>query len=134
MIIGSRLKEERLKRGYSQEQLGTLVGVSKVSISNYERGLEQPKMKRLQKLIDVLEISPNYILGKDVDVQVGAAGFMVQLTFAEDCEEYRFKISKMELEIIKQLRQHQNLYRKMCNEPKRTIDLIEMKLKKEKVI
>ena len=82
MIIGSRLKEERLKRGYSQEQLGTLVGVSKVSISNYERGLEQPKMKRLQKLIDVLEISPNYILGKDVDVQVGAAGFMVQKNIA----------------------------------------------------
>ena len=122
MIIGSRLKEERLKRGYSQEQLGTLVGVSKVSISNYERGLEQPKMKRLQKLIDVLEISPNYILGKDVDI------------ILETDEEYRFKISKMELEIIKQLRQHQKLYRKMCNEPKRTIDLIEMKLKKEKVI
>ena len=122
MIIGSRLKEERLKRGYSQEQLGTLVGVSKVSISNYERGLEQPKMKRLHKLIDVLEISPNYILGKDVDI------------ILETDEEYRFKISKMELEIIKQLRQHQNLYRKMCNEPKRTIDLIEMKLKKEKVI
>ena len=122
MIIGSRLKEERLKRGYSQEQLGTLVGVSKVSISNYERGLEQPKMKRLQKLIDVLEISPKYILGKDVDI------------ILETDEEYRFKISKMELEIIKQLRQHQNLYRKMCNEPKRTIDLIEMKLKKEKVI
>ena len=122
MIIGSRLKEERLKRGYSQEQLGTLVGVSKVSISNYERGLEQPKMKRLQKLIDVLEISPNYILGKDVDI------------ILETDEEYRFKISKMELEIIKQLRQHQNLYRKMCNEPKRPNDLIEMKLKKEKVI
>lgn len=122
MIIGSRLKEERLKRGYSQEQLGTLVGVSKVSISNYERGLEQPKMKRLQKIIDVLEISPNYILGKDVDI------------ILETDEEYRFKISKMELEIIKQLRKHQNLYRKMCNEPKRTIDLIEIKLKKEKVI
>ena len=122
MIIGSRLKEERLKKGYSQEQLGTLVGVSKVSISNYERGLEQPKMKRLQKLIDVLEISPNYILGKDVYI------------ILETDEEYRFKISKMELEIIKQLRQHQNLYRKMCNEPKRTIDLIDMKLKKEKVI
>ena len=83
MIIGSRLKEERLKKGYSQEQLGTLVGVSKVSISNYERGLEQPKMKRLQKLIDVLEISPNYILGKDVDI------------ILETDEEYRFKISKM---------------------------------------
>ena len=79
-------------------------------------------MKRLQKLIDVLEISPNYILGKDVDI------------ILETDEEYRFKISKMELEIIKQLRQHQSLYRKICNEPKRTIDLIEMKLKKEKVI
>ena len=44
------------------------------------------------------------------------------------------KISKSEMEIIKQLRNHQKLYKKICEEPKRVIDYIELKLSKEKVI
>lgn len=122
MIIGSRIKEERVKRGLSQEELGKLVGVSKVAISHYERGSEQPKMKRLKKLVEVLDLTPNYLLGNDVDI-----------VFEEE-EKYHTTISKLELEIINQLRKHQQLYKKMCDDPKRTIDLIELKLKKEKVL
>ena len=122
MIIGSRVREERLKRGLSQEELGKLIGVSKVAISNYEKGIEQPKMKNLRKLTEILEITPNYILGNDID------------TICESDEVYHLKISKEELEILKQLRQHQKLYNKLCDEPKRTLDLIELKLKKENML
>ncbi len=122
MIIGSRVREERLKRGLSQEELGKLIGVSKVAISNYEKGIEQPKMKNLRKLTEILEITPNYILGNDIDI------------ICESDEVYHLKISKEELEILKQLRQHQKLYNKLCDEPKRTLDLIELKLKKENML
>ncbi len=122
MIIGNRIKEERLKRNLTQEELGKLIGVSKVAISHYERGEEQPKMEKLVKLSEVLNLTPNYILGNDVDVVL------------EDEVTYCFKISKSELEVIKQLRNHQKLYKKICEEPKRTIDFIELKLSKEKVI
>lgn len=122
MIIGNRIKEERLKRKLTQEELGKLIGVSKVAISHYERGEEQPKMEKLVKLSEVLNLTPNYILGNDVDVVL------------EDEVTYCFKISKSELEVIKQLRNHQKLYKKICEEPKRMIDYIELKLSKEKVI
>lgn len=122
MIIGSRIREERLKRGLTQEKLGELIGVSKVAISHYERGEEQPKVEKLSKLIEILNLTPNYILGQDVDVVL------------EHEESYYFKISKSELEILKQLRNHQKLYKKLCAEPKRMIDAIEFKLSKEKVI
>lgn len=122
MIIGARIKEERLKRNLTQEELGKLIGVSKVAISHYERGEEQPKMEKLVKLSEVLNLTPNYILGNDVDVVL------------EDEVTYCFKISKSELEVIKQLRNHQKLYKKICEEPKRMIDYIELKLSKEKVI
>lgn len=122
MIVGSRIREERLKRGLTQEKLGELIGVSKVAISNYERGEEQPKMEKLSKLIEVLKLTPNYILGQDIDAVL------------ESEEPYYFKISKQELEILKQLRNHQKLYKKLCDEPKRIVDIIESKLSKEKVI
>lgn len=122
MIIGSRVKEERIKRGLSQENLGKLVGVTKVAISYYERGIEQPKMQHLKKLVEVLELTSNYLLGEDVDV------------ICEEEEEYHLKIKKLEFEILNQLRQHSRLYNKLCQEPKRTLDLIELKLKKENMI
>ena len=122
MIIGSRVREERLKRGLSQEELGKLIGVSKVAISHYERGIEQPKINNLRKLIEILEITPNYILGNDIDI------------ICESDEVYHLRISKLELEILKQLREHQKLYNKLCDEPKRTLDLIELKLKKENML
>lgn len=122
MIVASRIKEERIKRGLTQEELGNLIGVSKVAISYYERGLEQPKLEKLQKLSDTLNLTPNYILGNDINV------------VSEDEEAYNIKISKLELEILIQLRKTQKLYNKLCNDPKRTIELIELKLKKEKVI
>lgn len=122
MIIGSRIREERLKRGLTQEKLGELIGVSKVAISNYERGEAQPKMEKLSKLVEVLKLTPNYILGQDIDVVL------------ESEEPYYFKISKQELEILKQLRNHQKLYKKLCDEPKRIVDIIESKMSKEKVI
>lgn len=122
MIIGSRIREERLKRGLTQEKLGELIGVSKVAISNYERGEAQPKMEKLSKLVEVLKLTPNYILGQDIDVVL------------ESEEPYYFKISKQELEILKQLLNHQKLYKKLCDEPKRIVDIIESKMSKEKVI
>ncbi len=122
MIIGNRIKAERLKRGLTQEELGKLIGVSKVAISHYERGEEQPKMKKLVKLSEVLNLTPNYILGNDVNAVL------------ESETAYCFKISKSEMEILRQLRNHQKLYQKLCEEPKRTIDFIELKLSKEKVI
>ena len=37
-MIGKRLKELRMKRGFSQQELGTAIGVTKVSICGYENG------------------------------------------------------------------------------------------------
>ena len=39
-IFAQRIKNLRSEKGYSQKKLGDLVGVSKVSIFNYENGLQ----------------------------------------------------------------------------------------------
>jgi transcriptional regulator with XRE-family HTH domain len=45
MIIGERIKKERIKRNLSQQQLGDMLGVSKVSICGYETGTRTPTME-----------------------------------------------------------------------------------------
>ncbi len=68
MIISYRLKELRLKHGFSQEQLGELIGVSKVAICGYENGTKSPKMPRLIKLAEILDVEPKYLLGIEVNI------------------------------------------------------------------
>ena len=42
MIVGERIKEARLTKNMSQQELGDKMGVTKVSISGYEKGTRTP--------------------------------------------------------------------------------------------
>ena len=53
MIIGKRIKNARTKKGLTQEELGKLLGVSKVSICGYERGTRTPTMENCVVVNDV---------------------------------------------------------------------------------
>lgn len=48
------LREERLKRGYTQESLGKEVGLVRQAISNIENGINHPSVDTAQKLAKVL--------------------------------------------------------------------------------
>lgn len=61
---GDRLKKLRTNRKLTQEELGKLVNVTKVSISGYENGHRSPDTDTLQKLADTLDTSTDYILGR----------------------------------------------------------------------
>jgi Zn-dependent peptidase ImmA (M78 family)/DNA-binding XRE family transcriptional regulator len=62
MVFGDRLKMARKMSGLSQQKLGELAGVSKMSISKYERDLSIPKSKVLLKLSDALDVRIEYLL------------------------------------------------------------------------
>jgi transcriptional regulator with XRE-family HTH domain len=116
MFIGQRIKEERIKKGYSQEQLGNLIGVSKVSICGYEKGVRTPSLSIFNKLVSVLDLDPDYALGNDVNA------------IAEKGEKYTVNVAKEDLQIINILKKHPKLYNRLCSDPKRTIDLIARKM------
>ncbi|MGI3044091.1 helix-turn-helix domain-containing protein [Shewanella algae] len=60
-LIGQRIKAAREKKGFSQEQLGDLVGVSFQSVQQWESGKTAPRTARLRKLATVLDTTPNWI-------------------------------------------------------------------------
>ena len=65
MEVGSLIKEARLAKGLTQEELGKLVGVQKSAIAKYESGrVVNIKRSTLQKLAEVLNLK-----GSDLIIQ-----------------------------------------------------------------
>lgn len=59
MDIGAKIKEARLAKGMTQEELGEILGVQKSAIAKYENGrIVNIKRSTLKKISDVLEIPP----------------------------------------------------------------------------
>ncbi len=65
-IIGQRIKEERRKKGWSQERLSEEIDVTTVYISRVERGTSQINLKRLAQISRVLETSVEYLIGGSI--------------------------------------------------------------------
>lgn len=61
MGIGKRIKEARERAGLTQEELGSLVGVTGSAITNYEKGTSHPKEPVLYALISALHVDANYL-------------------------------------------------------------------------
>lgn len=64
--LGKKLREARLKKGYTQQVLAEKADVAEMYISQLERGLKMPSMNLFIKLITALDISSDYILRDEI--------------------------------------------------------------------
>lgn len=55
--VGEKLKSARMSAGFTQEQVGKSIGVSKARVSDYEAGKTEPPIKTLLKLVKLLNLS-----------------------------------------------------------------------------
>ena len=55
---GDFLKEKRLARGYSQDRLAELLGISQQRYSRYELGQREPGLDFIVNVAKVLDFSP----------------------------------------------------------------------------
>lgn len=62
IVLGRRLRESRIKRGYTQQALAKKADIGEVYLGEIERGLKMPSMNIFIKLIEALDISADYIL------------------------------------------------------------------------
>ena len=121
-MIGNRVKKARIKLGMTQTELGNKIGVSKVSISGYEDGTKKPKMKTFLLLVKVLNVSADYLLGKDVPVVIEHPAI------TEHEEPYIVNMSHEEVQVIMELRNHKELYNLVTNDPIRVVERISRKI------
>lgn len=61
-IIGQRLKNTRLEKKLTQENLAEQLDVSVAFLSRIERGLSHINLKRLSQICGILGVSEGYIL------------------------------------------------------------------------
>jgi transcriptional regulator with XRE-family HTH domain len=115
MILGYRLRELRKENKMSQENLGKLLGVTKVSISGYEKGTRVPSLDILNGILDVFQVSADYLLGRELNV------------VCEDSENFSVSLSTVDIEIIKEIRSNSVLFNNIANNPKRFFSTLDKK-------
>lgn len=63
MEFSQIVKQLRLERGLTQQELADMVGLTKVTISQYETGKRKPSFEMIEALADVFHVDMNYLLG-----------------------------------------------------------------------
>lgn len=66
MALTDRMKEARIRRGLTQEQLAKDIGVAKSTYTGYEKGYSEPNMLVLSKLMAVLDVDANYLFQDEI--------------------------------------------------------------------
>jgi len=64
MNTGSRLAFLRDQRGLTQEELATSLGISRASLSHYEKNRREPDTETLSKIADLFQVSIDYLVGR----------------------------------------------------------------------
>lgn len=64
MILGTRLKEFRLRRGLTQEELAATLHVCRTTIAGWENGKRIPDIFMLCNIADAFEVSLDDLVGR----------------------------------------------------------------------
>ena len=69
-LVGERIRAIRKEKGLTQEKLGQMTGQQKTYIGGIERGERNISLESLGKILDSLEVSPNYFFNySNVDLE-----------------------------------------------------------------
>lgn len=63
MTFGDKLREARLQKGLTQEQLAQQIGVAKSTLTGYEKGNREPDVFKIKRILEILEVDSDYLLG-----------------------------------------------------------------------
>ena len=64
--LGKRIRESRIKKGYTQQDLAGKANIGTVYLSEIERGVKMPSLNIFTKIIDALDVSADYILRNEI--------------------------------------------------------------------
>ena len=117
MLLGQRIKTLRKENNLTQEELGKLINVTKVSICCYEKETRIPTLETLVALANVFKVDINYFIGND------------KYAVADNDKNYGMYVAKEELEFITEIRKYNSLHKKVIENPKRIVELIDLKMR-----
>ena len=92
--VGSRIRQARLEKGLTQEQLAEMVGLSNEWVSQLEKGKKLP-LETLMRFSLVLEQDPNYFL---MDTQYVPSDILIDRDLAK-------KLSQCDITVLNSINQ-----------------------------
>lgn len=69
-MLKDRLKKTRLEKGLTQKQIAELLGISYQNYQQWERGTRNPKENTVQMIADVLDVSAEYLTGREYQIDL----------------------------------------------------------------
>jgi transcriptional regulator with XRE-family HTH domain len=77
--IGSRLQEQRIRAGLTQESLAEAMGITDKYISKVENGAAAPSLSYVMKFSDIIETDVHYLLrGTKANAEKPSDGWMIK--------------------------------------------------------
>lgn len=61
--FADRLKQARKEKSYTQEQLAEKLGVARITLTQYERAVNEPNFSMLVKIAKILDVSLDWLAG-----------------------------------------------------------------------
>ena len=68
VMFANKLRELRNEKNISQFQLANIIHATQTQISKWENGAIEPSLTQLQQLANALEVSTDYLLGRENDI------------------------------------------------------------------
>lgn len=103
MTCGDKIAALREKRGLTQEDLASKIGISRASLSHYEKNRREPDYTTLTKLADFFHVSVDYLLGRTADsasiTDIGVRDFAENLELSDEqlLEKFAFTVDGRKL-------------------------------------
>ena len=72
MSLGKRIRDIRLKRGYTQEFIAKKLGMGRSNFGHIENDRVTPSSEAVQKIADILNVTTDYLYGY-VDEDIGVS-------------------------------------------------------------
>lgn len=88
MAFIDRLKDARLQKGFTQEQIAEKIGVAKSTYTGYERGTREPNVNTIGLLMDELGVDANYLWQDEMD-SLGGSPMKLKYDEMQHIEKYR---------------------------------------------
>ncbi len=113
-MIGDRLKELRLLRGWSQKDVYIRLGISDVRYNHYERNKREPDYDILVSMARLYGVSTDYLLGNNPDEELNSLAmerryvkkYLIRIGFLNENELFS---SDLEEQLVKLLLNNKNL-------------------------
>ena len=91
--IGDRIREERELEGLTQLELANKIGITPQAVSQYERGIKNPKITTIYRFVDAIGVYPSKLFDgvKIEEVEKPERFYWVKIQYDDDVKCRHFQ-------------------------------------------